>query len=231
MKTLLRATTVLGFLVAVSTASGQKIDTKSIDLAIERAEESAKILKDITALPDDKGIPKDLKEQSILVGVVPDAARLSLLVSRTTVGHGILSERKADKSWGLPLFISYNSSPGFKFSSAGGKRMDLVFAVTLERSATTGAKRDTVKIKTYTYAFADGDLKLINTESLSNDSFFALSGFFNDSSRWRNDELLNKAVYGVKGREVDAGKVTKPMISSPAITDFRDTLNHLFAIK
>ncbi|HEV8590908.1 MAG TPA: hypothetical protein VGQ55_02315, partial [Pyrinomonadaceae bacterium] len=218
----IQAITLVFLVIVNSPVFGQKVDTKSHELAIERIEEATKVLTDVAALPDDKGIPKDIRDNAFLIGIVPGASRLSLLVSRATSGHGILSTRDRAKNWGLPVYISYYSAPGFKFSSAGAKNLDIIFVVTIEKpteptktqkDGSSKSKSDSVKGKHYTYAFTDGDLKLINTETLFNDSFFGLSGFFKDTSHWKNDETLNKAVYGAKGREVDAGKITGPKFS------------------
>jgi hypothetical protein len=239
MKTHTQVTVFFALLIAASATFGQKGDNAKVDLAMERAKLAAESLKAVAALPEGKGIPKDVIDNALMIGIVPDASRLSVLFSRATRGHGVMSMRTADKQWSLPAFCLFYSAPGFKLSGVGNKNIDAVFVMTgadvigqakNSNNDAAKAKEALKKIKIFSYAFSSGGLKLISSEPLF-DSSFGLAGFFKDSPSWKKEESFNKAVYGAKGGEVLDGKIADTKIQGTAVTDFRDALNELFPIQ
>jgi lipid-binding SYLF domain-containing protein len=85
-------------------ASAQGKDVKKITNAIERAKNATEVLKQVAALPEDKGIPKEVREKMNLIGVIPNALRLSLLFSKGYRGYGLSSLKKDGVCTGV-LFL------------------------------------------------------------------------------------------------------------------------------
>jgi hypothetical protein len=237
MKTHTKVTVFFALLTFASAVFGQKTDNKRIDLAMGRAKIAAESLRTVAALPEGKGIPKEVTDKGVMIGIVPDASRLSVLFSRATRGHGVMSVRNADKQWSLPAFCVFYSAPGFKFSSVGTRNIDAVFVVTEDpvgqvnnsKNDAAKAKEALRRFKLFSYAFANGELKLISSGPLFDNSL-GLGGFFKDSPSWKNEDSFNKAVYGTKGGEVLDGKVADTKVLGTAVTEFRDALNELFPI-
>jgi hypothetical protein len=233
MKARTKVIVFFALLLPASTVLAQKTEKEKLDLAMERAKLASETLRAVAELPNGKGLPKEVADKAVLIGIVPDASRLSLLFSRATRGHGMFSVREAGKPWSLPVFCLYYSAPGFKFSGVGPKSVDAVFVVTAENPAATAnapsakSKQPRTKYKVFSYAFGNGELKLISGTSPSDNSL-GLSSFFKDSPGWKNEDSFNKAVYGTKGDEVLDGKVADSKISGTAVADFRDALNELF---
>jgi hypothetical protein len=69
------------------------------------------------------------------------------------------------------------------------------------------------------YTLVDGKLKGMNVESE-----------FLEDALLDPDNNINKAVYGMKGREVLQGKPPKSLPTTPDLTAFRDTLNEKFRV-
>lgn len=84
------------------------------------------VINEIMQTPD-KGIPKDLLNKAVCVGVVPSELKAAFVVGGT-YGRGVLVCRKHGTGpWGAPsLFTLGGASVGFQI---GGKATDVVFLV------------------------------------------------------------------------------------------------------
>ncbi len=105
-------------------------------------EKATNVLGEIMSTPD-KGIPHDLLEKAVCVGIVPSEIKGAILVGGT-YGRGVLVCRQhGDGPWGAPsMFTLGAGSIGFQI---GGEATDVVFIVMNE----AGAKkliRDDVKL-------------------------------------------------------------------------------------
>ena len=105
-------------------------------------EKATNVLGEIMSTPD-KGIPHDLLEKAVCVGIVPSEIKGAILVGGT-YGRGVLVCRQhGDGPWGAPsMFRLGAGSIGFQI---GGEATDVVFIVMNE----AGAKkliRDDVKL-------------------------------------------------------------------------------------
>lgn len=89
-------------------------------------EKANNVLNEIMRTPD-KGIPHDLLEKAVCVGIVPAEVKAALLVGGT-YGRGVLvCRKKGDGPWGAPSMFSLGAgSIGFQI---GGKETDVVFLV------------------------------------------------------------------------------------------------------
>jgi SH3 domain-containing YSC84-like protein 1 len=95
-------------------------------------EKATNVLNEIMEAPD-RGIPHDLFEKAVCVGIVPSEIKGAFLVGGT-YGRGVLVCRKhGNGSWGAPsMFTLGAGSFGFQI---GGEATDVVFIVRNESGA------------------------------------------------------------------------------------------------
>jgi lipid-binding SYLF domain-containing protein len=100
-------------------ATGQSKEAK-------RLESAAFVVNEIMQAPE-KGIPRDLLDRAVCVGVIPSELRLAFGLGGS-YGRGALVCRKGgDGPWGAPsMFTLYGVNFGFQI---GGKATDIVFIV------------------------------------------------------------------------------------------------------
>jgi lipid-binding SYLF domain-containing protein len=89
-------------------------------------EKANNVLNEIMRTPD-KGVPNDLLERAVCVGIVPSQIKAAFLVGGT-YGRGVLvCRRQGDGPWGAPSMFSLGAgSVGFQI---GGESTDVVFLV------------------------------------------------------------------------------------------------------
>jgi len=122
-------------LCGTATAATETKETKQLHKATN-------VLNEIMSAPD-KGIPEDLLNKAVCVGIVPSEIRGAFVVGGE-YGRGVLVCRKnGNGSWGAPsLFTLGGANVGFQL---GGKATDVVFIV----MNAAGAKKlvqDSVKL-------------------------------------------------------------------------------------
>ncbi|HLY63446.1 MAG TPA: lipid-binding SYLF domain-containing protein [Terriglobia bacterium] len=89
-------------------------------------EKSTNVMREIMETPDN-GIPQDLLNKAVCVGIVPSELKFALVVGGT-YGRGVLVCRKGGNGpWDAPSFFTLGAgSIGFQI---GGKSTDVVFLV------------------------------------------------------------------------------------------------------
>lgn len=89
-------------------------------------EKSTNVIREIMATPD-SGIPHELLDKAVCVGIVPSELKFALVVGGT-YGRGVLVCRKGGNGpWAAPSFFTLGAgSVGFQI---GGKATDVVFLV------------------------------------------------------------------------------------------------------
>ncbi len=105
-------------------------------------EKANNVLNEIMRTPD-KGIPHDLFEKAVCVGIVPSEIKGAFLVGGT-YGRGVLvCRRHGDGPWGAPSMFSLGAgSFGFQI---GGESTDVVFLV-MNGSGARKLVQDEVKL-------------------------------------------------------------------------------------
>jgi SH3 domain-containing YSC84-like protein 1 len=95
-------------------------------------EKATNVLNEIMEAPD-KGIPHDILEKAVCVGIVPSEIKGAFLIGGT-YGRGVLvCRRHGDGPWGAPsMFTLGAGSVGFQI---GGEATDVVFIVKNESGA------------------------------------------------------------------------------------------------
>ncbi len=93
---------------------------------VKQLEKATDVLNEIMRAPD-KGIPSDLLEKSVCVGLVPSEIKAAFVVGGT-YGRGVLvCRRHGNGAWGAPsMFTLGGANIGFQI---GGKATDVVFLV------------------------------------------------------------------------------------------------------
>jgi SH3 domain-containing YSC84-like protein 1 len=113
---------VLVFLLAPCTGAFAKNNIQENG----QLKKASMVINEIMQTPD-KGIPKDLLNKAVCVGVVPSELKAAFVVGGT-YGRGVLvCRRNGTGPWGAPsLFTLGGASVGFQI---GGKATDVVFLV------------------------------------------------------------------------------------------------------
>ena len=112
----------LFFALALCATAPAATETKEV----KQLQKAADVLDEIMGAPD-KGIPRDLLDKAVCVGIVPSEIRGAFILGGE-YGRGVLVCRKdGNGSWGAPsLFTLGGANVGFQ---VGGKATDVVFLV------------------------------------------------------------------------------------------------------
>src|SRR4051794_26787302 len=76
--------------------------------AIERSEDAARIIELLVVGPD-SGLPKELTDKAVAIGVFPKVEKQSALFSQASQGYGVISAR-LENGWTLPAFYQFGGS-------------------------------------------------------------------------------------------------------------------------
>jgi lipid-binding SYLF domain-containing protein len=213
-------------------ALAQKIDKAKLDTAARRSGKATKVLTDLSALPPGETIPRELLEKARAVAVFPDVDRVNILFLKAMKGYGLMS-RRVPGGWGTPAFYGFAiMDRGWTLVKPAGAGIIMLFMdddtlkkfekdhVDLEAAAgpvgEVTAEKERHDAGIIIYALSDGKLRGIEVE----DDDTTQSGINSDNN-------INKAVYGLKAREVLWGKTPIVTEVPPAITEFQNALTSL----
>ncbi|MEK6325540.1 MAG: lipid-binding SYLF domain-containing protein [Acidobacteriota bacterium] len=218
-------------------AFAQKIEPKQLKKAVERSEKSADVLKTIVELPH-SGIPRALIDNAHAVGVIPHVVTANFIFGKLSLGYGVISRRNP-AGWSLPAYYVF-SGAGF----GGGDTADIILLFMNETvlswfqkgrvqmkgekrptsgpvgSITDEQKAQTAKANIIAYTLYKGILVGAG-----------LGGGFFKSFLLNPDNNLNKPLYGVKGRDVLAGKEIDPQSVPAGINAFPQALNEYYSLQ
>jgi lipid-binding SYLF domain-containing protein len=193
------------------------------DKEAERLEKSAEVLTEIMQTPE-KGIPHDLLDKSVCVGIIPSEKKVALGLGGSFGRGALICRRDGNGPWGAPsMFTVGGANFGFQI---GGQATDFVLLVMNGRGA---EKLVHDKVKLGADASAAGgpvgrsaqgatDLQLhaeILTYSRSRGAF---AGVSLDGQVMKQDGDANEKLYG---RRVDPedilfkGAVAPPAAAAP----------------
>jgi len=107
---------------------------------VERLQKAAEVINEVMGTPE-KGIPKDLLDKSVCVGVIPSQKKLALGLG-ASYGRGCLVCRRGGNGpWGAPwMFMITGPSIGFQI---GGQATDFVLVVMNAKGAQSLVKGKT----------------------------------------------------------------------------------------
>lgn len=190
---------------------------------VQRVNQSAKVLNEIMAAPD-KGIPEDIMQSAVCVGVVPSLVKGGFVFG-AEYGKGVASCRTAH-GWSAPApFKIAGGSWGLQI---GGEAVDLVMLITnndgmeklLSSKFKLGADASVAAGPVGRHAEGETDWKMraqVLTYSRARGVF---AGLTLNGAVIEQDEDATRAFYGHQAsfRMILQGKVTPPSGSEPFLS-------------
>jgi lipid-binding SYLF domain-containing protein len=202
------------------------------EIAAERLNESASVMKEIMATPDN-AIPQELLQSSQCVVIVPGMKKAAFVIG-AKYGKGFMLCRKASgNGWSAPAAIMVEGgSFGFQI---GGSETDVVMLVMnrggveklLSSKFTLGGDASVAAGPVGRTATAQTDLQL-HAEILSYSRSRGLfAGIALTGATLRPDEGTNKDLYGsqVTNREIVTGTKTRSSAAGTALTADMDKIS------
>jgi len=187
-------------------------------------EKATNVVNEIMSTPD-KGVPQELFEKAVCVGIVPSQVKFALGIGGT-YGRGVLVCRKGgDGAWGAPsMFTLGAASVGFQI---GGKATDLIFLVMnpegakklVQDSVKLGAEASVTAGPVGRSAEGATDAQL-HAEILSYSRTRGLfAGVSLDGAVVKQDKDDNRQLYGreVSAREILINGAVNPPASAQAL--------------
>lgn len=226
-----------GFAVLCQPSAAQKIDQTRLNDAIQRSRDAAKVLQTVTSTSDQR-IPKELINRAKAIGVFPDVKKANLLFQKVISGFGVVCSRLPG-GWSPPAFYAVGMNE-LGLTSVSVKSPDVImlfmndkavewfrkggFRFADERIVFAGPVGELTREKEndiraaniIAYATSNGELRGIKAES----DIFSVAGINPDNN-------INKAIYGIKGREVLGGNEPKWPSVLPMVADFQNALKSL----
>lgn len=202
--------------------------------AVERSGDAGRIVS-LLALVPDSGFPRELVDRAEAVGVFPKVRKETALFSTMTLGYGVISVRQ-DKGWSWPAFYAFGGGGyGNPFSKNEASAVILLF---MTKDALSWFEKGGVPLKNEKKAIAGpvGTISEEQRKEMAGAQILAysyyngkLDGTAFGKSFWRSfglnpDNNINKPMYGMKGREVLAGKEIDRSKVPAGISAFQETL-------
>lgn len=184
--------------------------------AIERSGDAGRIITLLTLVPD-SGFPKELIDKAEAVGVFPKVEKQTALFMQATQGYGAISAR-VENEWTMPAFYQF-SGGGYGNPFAKNETYGIILLF-MTKDAVAAFEKGGVPLKGEKKALAgpvgtitDEQRKELEGVHILAYAYFngKLKGTAFGKSFWKNfllnpDNKINKPLYGMKGREVLAGK-------------------------
>jgi len=201
------------------------------DKDTERLEKAAEVITDIMKTPE-KGIPRDLLNKAVCVGVIPSEKKVAFGIGGSYGRGALVCRRGGNGAWGAPsMFTVGGANVGFQI---GGQATDFVLLVMNGRGAEK-LLHDKTKIGADASAAggpvgrsAEGatDLQLLAEILTYSRSRGAFAGISLDGQMFKQDGESNEKLYGRKLAPEDIlfkGVVPVPAAAQPldtALTQF-----------
>ena len=206
--------------------------------AVERSGDAARIVE-LLAVGPDSGLPKELIDKAVAVGIFPRIEKESALFMQTSGGYGVISAR-VENGWTMPAF--YQFAGGGYGNPFAKNEMYGIILLFMSKDAVAAFEKGGVKLKGEKKAIA-GPIGTITDEqkrALEGANILAyayyngkLKGINFGDSFWKNfmldpDNKINTPLYGVKGREVLAGKKVNTESLPAGIPAYHEALQKYF---
>ncbi|HLL77738.1 MAG TPA: lipid-binding SYLF domain-containing protein [Pyrinomonadaceae bacterium] len=219
--------------------SGHAAAQKKFPKAIERSGDAARIVELLAVVPD-SGMPKELVEKAEAVGVFPKVDRETLMFSQITHGFGVICARSAG-GWTPPAFYQFGGA-GFGNPFASKETYAVIFLF-MTKDAVAAFEKGGVEFKGQKKAIAgpvgsitDEQRKEVEGAHILAYAYYngRLKGIEFKKGFMKNfglnpDNNINKPLYGMKGREVLAGKKVDDASLPAGITAYREALTKYYA--
>jgi lipid-binding SYLF domain-containing protein len=239
----LQLTTLLAPLLilslTVSQAFAQKTAKSKFQHAIDRSADAGRIITLLSVMPE-SGFPKELLDKAEAVGVFPKVTRETALFSQVSQGYGVISAR-VGSGWTLPAFYQFSGGGyGNPFAKAESFGIILLF---MTKDAVAAFEKGGVKLKGEKKALegpvgniTDAERKELEGAHILAYAYFngKLKGTAFGKSFWKSfllnpDNNINTPLYGMKGREVLAGKQAETASLPDGIPAYQEALRKYYA--
>lgn len=198
--------------------------SKDVEDQHERAQEAAQILNELTRTPE-KGIPRELLEDAQGIAVFPNVVKAAFGIGGQR-GKGLIAVRQGS-GWGAPAFVELTGgSFGFQI---GAEATDLVLVFRTRDGVNSlmnsklklGADASIAAGPVGRTAGAGTDLAM-NAQILSySRTKGAFVGVSLEGAVVDFDDSANEDVYGMKGKQVLAGKASASPVTAPFMAALR----------
>ena len=220
--------TIMLSLFSEQISSSKKTNQSRLETAARRSQNAAKTIKGITDMADVETIPVELFNQAHAIGVFPDVVKMNLLFSQGMKGYGVICSRHPT-GWSLPSYYAFASTE-LNLKIASFKSFDLI-VLFMNKDTIKWFQGGRLELKGIKAGVAGPVGKLTreieNEIRLANIIIYALidgklkgmkvEADFLDGAAINPDNNINKAVYGIKGREVLQGTAPKLTPTAPEV--------------
>ena len=234
----------LMFIIAVllaPPAAAQKPAAEKFKHAIERSEDAGRIISLLQIVPD-SGFPGELVDKAAAVGVFPGVTRETALFTHVSQGYGVLCAHR-DNDWSLPAFYRF-SGGGYGSPFAKNETSAVIFLF-MTNEALSWFEKGGVPLKNEKKALAGPVGKITDEQRKELEGAQILAyAYYNGKlvgtafgqSFWKSfllnpDNNINTPLYGMKGREVLAGKKIDPASLPGGISAFQEALRKYWPAK
>jgi SH3 domain-containing YSC84-like protein 1 len=115
-----------GILILAFSFSTAAPKTQAADKEVERLQKAAQVVNEVMGTPE-KGIPSDLLNKAVCVGVIPSQKKFALGIGGSYGGGALVCRRGGTGSWGGPsMFTVGGANIGLQL---GGQATDFVLLV------------------------------------------------------------------------------------------------------
>lgn len=193
------------------------------------------ILPLLTAVPE-QSIPRELIDKSSAIGVFPKVERETLYFTHMIHGYGVISVRRND-DWTMPAFYQFSGGGyGNPFSSKENYGVVLLFVGqdTVESFEQGGVRLNKEKqtVAGPVVTITDVQRKELEGARVIAYAYYngRLTGVeYNNRFSLNPDNNINTPMYGVKGREILAGKEPDPARLPEGIAAYREALRKYYS--
>jgi len=223
-----------GLLALPLILSGQASAQKKFPKAIERSGDAARIVELLAVVPT-SGMPRELMEKAEAIGVFPKVDREAVMFSQITHGFGVICARSAG-GWTPPAFYQFGGG-GFGNPFASKETYAVIFLF-MTKDAVAAFEKGGVEFKDQKKAIAGPVVSVADEQRKEMEGAHILAyAYYNGRLKGiefkkgflknfglNPDNNINKPLYGMKGREVLAGRKVEESALPAGITAFRDAL-------
>lgn len=207
---------------------------KKFSHAVERSEDAGRIITALALLPD-TGFPQELMKKAEAVAVFPKIKKETALFTQVSQGYGVICSR-TENGWTMPAFYQFGGG-GYGNPFAGNDAFGVILLF-MTKDAVAAFEKGGVPLKNEKRALAgpigtitDAQRKELEGAHILAYAYFngKLAGTSFGNSFWKSfglnpDNNINKPLYGMKGREVLAGKKVDTASLPAGIANYQEAL-------
>jgi SH3 domain-containing YSC84-like protein 1 len=212
---------------------------KKFSHAVQRSEDAGRIITALALLPD-TGFPQELMKKAEAVAVFPKIKRETTLFTQVSQGYGVICSRTQD-GWTMPAFYQFGGG-GYGNPFAGNETFGIILLF-MTKDAVAAFEKGGVPLKNEKKALAgpvgvitDEQRKELEGAHILAYAYFngKLAGTSFGKSFWKSfglnpDNNINKPLYGMKGREVLAGKKVETASLPAGIAAYQEALQKYYS--